>query len=420
MRFSRRAWGLNRFIDGEDRLETHMAHDVKFMVLNADEAFGLELRSMLLKLDGAKIVAEVDEPALLTQAVAQFPVDILVIHLDPHPESLLPVMAEVAAARPTLPIFTLSESTEGSLILKVMRLGVKEFLPKPLDAHALIEAIGRIELQRGEVASHGRLFTVIGSAGGVGSTMLATNLGVELAALASRDVTVVDLDYRFGQAATLLDMEPDYTLADLCGGADHLETSIITRALCKHPSGLNVLSRPNHFAEADTMTAASCVGVLTSLLNMNEYVVSDGPTRFDINAKSILALSDVNLLVVQLLVPCVRSAMRILDNMRNHGYNLDRTKLICNRVGRDAGHLTPGHVAETLGLEVFATIPDDWTTVSGAINLGEPLASHSPKNKVRTAVQEIAARLHRGDEGTEGKAGSKKEKGLIGRIFAQS
>lgn len=397
-----------------------MAHDIKFMVLNADEAFGLELRSMLLKLDGAKIVAEVDEPALLTQAVAQFPVDILVVHLDPYPESLLPVIGEVIAARPALPIFTLSESTEGPLILKAMRLGVKEFLPKPLDEHALIEAIGRIEIQRGDVASHGRLFTVIGTAGGVGSTMLATNLGVELAALATHDVTVVDLDYRFGQAATLLDMEPTYTLADLCSGADHLETSIITRALCKHPSGVNVLSRPNHFSEADSMTAASCVGVLTSLLNMNEYVVSDGPTRFDLSSKSILALSDVNLLVVQLLVPCVRNAIRILDNMRAYGYNLDRTKLICNRVGRDAGHLTPGHVSETLGLEVFATIPDDWAAVSGAINLGEPLASHSPKNKVRIAVQEIAARLHRGSGPSDEKTGVKKEKGLIGRIFAQT
>lgn len=397
-----------------------MAHDIKFMILNADESFGLELRTMLLRLDGAKIVAEVDEPALLVQAVAQFPIDILVVHLDPQPEALLPTIGEVIAAHSALPVFAISSCAEGPLILKVMRLGVKEFLPKPIDEHALAEAIGRIDVQRSESNEQGRLISVIGTAGGVGATMLATNLAVELAELATRDVTVVDLDYRFGQAATLLDMEPNHTLADLCGGADHLDPSVVARAMAKHSSGINVLSRPNHFAEADSMTAASCVGVLTALLNMNEYVVSDGPTRFDLGAKSILALSDVNLLVVQLLVPCVRSALRILDNMRSNGYNLDRTKLVCNRVGRDSGHLTVSHVSETLGLDVYATIPDEWAVVSGAINLGEPLSTHGPKSKVRAAIQEIAARLYRGDTATDDKGGSKKEKSLIGRIFAQT
>ena len=130
-------------------------------------------------------------------------------------------------------------------------------------------------------------------------------------------------------------------------------------------------------------------------------------------------LADVNLLVVQLLVPCVRNALRILEGMRTAGYNLDRTKLVCNRVGRDAGHLSPSQVAETLGLDVFASIPDDWQTVSAAINLGEPLRSHSPKSKVRIALQEVAERLHRPEGTAEDKDGRKKG-GLIGRIFANT
>ena len=42
-----------------------------------------------------------------------------------------------------------------------------------------------------------------------------------------------------------------------------------------------------------------------------------------------------------------------------------------SRVGREAGHLSPENVAETLGLEVFATIPEDGQTISAAVNLGE-------------------------------------------------
>jgi len=392
-----------------------MAQDVKFIILNGDDEFGVAARDVLLGIDGVKIVAEVDEAALLGQAVMQFPVEIVLANLDPSPESVLPIVGDVAAANPNVAVFAASESTDGPLILKAMRLGIKEFLPTPLDAKTLAEAIAKVASHRIEETSEGRLITIMGTAGGVGATMLTTNLAVELATLGGGNVTAVDLDYRYGQVATLLDVEPTYTLADLSGSPEELEPSVMARALATHDSGVKVLARPNHFAEADNITAAACMGVFTTLLQMNDYVVADGPTRFDIGGRSLLALSDCNLLLVQTLVPCVRNALRILEWMRESGHNLDRTRLICNRVGRESAHLTVKNVSETLGLKVFASIPEDWTTVSGAINLGEPLKDHGPKSKSRQAIEEIAHRLHDPEGGDVDQDGQKR--GLIGRIF---
>ena len=169
-------------------------------------------------------------------------------------------------------------------------------------------------------------------------------------------------------------------------------------------------------AQADTLTAAACLSVLSTLLQVNDYVVTDGPIRFDPSAKSVFDLSDTSLLVVQLLVPTVRNGLRIIEGMRESGYNLDRARLICNRVGNDSGYLSLGDIGETLGLKTFASIPDDWGTVSGAINLGEPLGKHSPKSKVRAAVQKIAERLHTPDPQAD--ENDARKKGLIGRMFA--
>ncbi len=393
-----------------------MAQDVRFIVLNTDERFAGELRASLLKVPGVKIVAEVDEPALLEQAVKQFPVDVAMVNLDPSPEAILPVVAEVARHTPHLSFFATSESTDGQLILKAIRAGIKEFLPKPIDSEALEEAIGKVATQRPESSRSGTLVTVMGTAGGAGATMLATNLATELTAIADHQVTIVDLDYRFGQVATLLDVEPTHTLADLCNSPEQLEPQVIERALVKHRSGLNVLSRPASFAQADMITAAACVGLLSNLLQFNDYVVVDGPNRSDSSAKSILDISDVNLLLVQLLVPAVRNAVRILDELRDVGYNLERTKLVCNRIGRESGALSVRDAAETLGIPVYASIPDDWPTVSAAINLGVTLPTHSPKSKVRVAIQEIAERLHTAESESDDKDTNKK--GLIGRIFA--
>jgi len=393
-----------------------MGQNVRFIVSNSDEQFGDSLRSMLLNLKGAKIVAEVDEPALLGQAAQQFPADALIVNLDPSPEAILPIVGDVASSHRELAVFVTSESTDGQLVIKAMRMGIREFLEKPIDPRALAEAVDRVAVTRVESMAQGRLISIVGTSGGVGATMIATNLAVELAALATGDVTVVDLDYRFGQVATFLDVDPRYTLADLCGSPEALDPQIIGRALTQHSSGVRVLSRPSHLTEADGITAAACMGVFSNLVQLNEYVVSDGPNRFDVSGKNVLALADMTFLVVQPLVPCVRNAQRIIDSMRETGYNLDRAKLICNRTGRGGGYLAVNDVTETLGIEAFACLPDEWESASGAINLGEPLLTYGPKSKLRLTLQEIAERLHSPDSETDDKGARKA--GLIGRIFA--
>ena len=395
-----------------------MAQDVRFIIVNADDALRSELRSILLNISGVKIIAEVDEPALLERAVKQFQVDAVLLNLDPSPEAVLPVVEEVVAADDELTFIATSASTDGQLILKAIRLGIKEFLPKPIEEKALLETLERIRSRRMKTAENGKLITIMGASGGVGASMLATNLATELAGLGSERVTIVDLDYRYGQVATLMDVSPTYTVADLCQSPEQLEAQVIERALVKHDSGVQVLSRPASLAQADTITAAACIGLLSSLLQFNDYVVIDGPTRCDQNAQSVLDLSDAHFLLVQQLVPTVRNALRILDDLSSNGYSPERTKLVINRVGRDANALSIDDVSGTLNLSAFETIPDDWPTVSAAINLGETLQQYGPKTKVREAIQEIAKRLHGPESESDDKNTHKK--GLIGRIFATS
>jgi pilus assembly protein CpaE len=395
-----------------------MGHGVQFIVLNNDEQFRKELRAALLTFDGVKIVAEVEEPALLHQVVAQISAEILLVNLDPAPGAVLPTAGEIASAHPDLAVFAVSASADSQLILKALRTGLREFLPRPIDLDALGEALERVTSTHVGTESRGRVFTVMASSGGLGATMLATNLAVELASIASDRVCIVDLDYRFGQVATHLDVDATYTIADLVNTPEQIEQQVIERALVKHRTGVSVLSRPTHLEQTDGITASACVGLLSSLTQFNQYVVTDGPLRSDTGGQAIRDFADFNLLMVQLLVPSVRSAQRALDAMKENGANLDRVCLVCNRMGREPGHLSVEDVTSTLGLEAFAVLPDDWSTVSGAINLGEPLMSHSPKSKIPAAIQEIAERLHAPEQQADDTNTPKK--GLMERIFTNA
>lgn len=396
-----------------------MRRSVRVIVFNADEDYASSIRGDLLSIPGVQIVAEVDELALVEQAAGQFPAEVLLVHLDPLPEIALPVAAQVARARPDLAVLVLSETTDGQLILTAMRAGIREFITKPIDREMLAQAFEKVVATSTTTTQVGTLVSVIGTIGGCGASSIATNLAVELADLCKPDnkrVAVVDLDFRYGQLGTMLDLQPDYTISDLADTPEQLDAGIIDKAMVKHGSGVHLLARPNAFGQADHITAAHCVSVLSSLQQIYDYVVVDGPSRFDPGGQAVLDLADVNLLVIQLLVTSVRNVHRMLEELRDGGYNLSRFQLACNRVGRESTHLGIEHVERTLNMKVMHQVPDDWKTMSGAINMGVPLIEAAPKARIRTAIRELAERIMNPNEASS--SGSSTKAGLFGKLFA--
>ncbi|MCL2330158.1 MAG: AAA family ATPase [Phycisphaerae bacterium] len=394
-----------------------MRRSIRVIVFNADEEYSATLRAELLVVPGVQIVAEVDDPSLIEQAVKQFPAEVVIVHLDPVPNLTFPVAAAVASGHPDLAVFVISENTDSQYILASMRAGIREFLTKPLDTNLVKESMEKILAQSASSVQLGTMISIMGTIGGAGASTLATNLAVELAKMTKQEpVILVDLDFRFGQQGTMLDLQSGYTIADLCDTPEQLDESMIEKAIIKHANGVHLLARPNHFFQADQITAAHCISVLSTLQQMYEYVIIDGPTRSDAGGMSVLDLADINILVMQLLLTSVHNTRRILEALRENGYNLERFRLVCNRVGCDCSHLGIENIEETLHMKFFHQIPDDWKSVSVAINMGVPLAESAPKSQPRLAIQELAKRIANPQEET--KAEPAKTGGrLLSRIF---
>lgn len=397
-----------------------MAQALRLVVFNADEEFGPILRGELLAFDGIKIVAEVDEPALLSEAVQRFPVDLLVVHLDPFPEQVIAVVRELLAQQPELPCFAVSESQDGAIILAAMRAGFREFLTKPIIVEELEAALNKMIAQKPAKRQHGQLISVIGSVGGVGATTLAVNTAVELAQAKVGRVALVDMDFRFGQVATFLDLQPNFTVADLCDTPEQLDPRMIEKAVVKHSTGVEVLARPHHFAQSEQITAAHAASVVSALQEFYDFVVLDGPMRFDSGGRVVLEMSDVVLLILQLIVPSVRNADRILQELGRQGFNLDRLKLVVNRTGNNNGSLEVEQVEATLNQKMYACISEDWQAASTAVNMGEPLCMAAARSKARQDIEALASRLCPDSASSNGTADAKKtgSNGIFSRIFS--
>ncbi|MBK8914765.1 MAG: hypothetical protein IPM64_09245 [Phycisphaerales bacterium] len=381
-----------------------MAERIRVIVVNADEDAAPELRAHLLGLEGVNIVAEIDEPSLLPQALAQFQAEVLLVHLDPNPVGMMEAIAPlIEAHKGRIAAVCMTEDRNAELVVRAMRAGMKEFLWKPFPPEQLNEILQRVGAEGPRGGGRiGRVMPVVGTAGGSGATCIAANLAVELAQLEGYDtptgraaVAVVDLDFRFGQVAMYLDAQPQYTIAELCDTSGAIESDLLERVMFKHPTGVHVLAHPVDLAQAENISAANCASVLAALQSYYDYVVVDGPVRMDATAKAVFDMTDVHLVVFQLLVPCVRNTERMLHDMSRNGFSMDRVRLVCNRLGRDAGLLEPADVEVTLGRKIDWFIPDDWKTCCTAVNMGATLMDYAPKSKLRAAFQKMAAGVSR-------------------------
>lgn len=371
-----------------------MARSIRVVVLNCDESCTRELRATLLANEGVKIAAEVDEPAMFLSALEQFPAELVVVNLDSDPEGLIGLAADVVGKQPELCLFAISATSDSDMILQSMRAGFREFLLWPIDEEQLGLAIGRLVKAAPNQGPSGKLVCVMGPSGGCGATTLSTNLACELVQLSRRGAAVVDLDLAFGHVATMLDITPQFTLADLCQTLDSIDPSMVEKALLKHDSGLKVLARPQHFEQAGEISAANTVNVLNLLCDMFEYVVCDGPSRYDAAGPAILDLADVGIMVVNLAVPSVRNTSRIIQELTKQGYNLNRLKIVVNRHTTDTAILDVEDLEECLAKKVDFLLPDDPKHVSAAINMGRPLPMSAPKSKIRDAIRTLADRIH--------------------------
>jgi pilus assembly protein CpaE len=371
-----------------------MAKGVRVAILNGQDDYIRRLRGHLLAIEGVKIVTEVQDKSMFGEVLQKWHPDVAVVDLDPDPASTLTLASEAAGGNRGCAIFAISRQTDPKLILSAMRSGVRLFLGKPLDHDQLATALQR-EGGRDGAQVTGRMIHVVGVCGGCGATSLATNLAVELASNDDTDVIAADLDFSYGQVGLMLDVNSEFTIADLAHSPAELEEQIIDRALVKHASGVRVIARPNDPELAAGLTASSCGHLFQELQGSFDYIVADGPIRYDPTFSESLLAADFILVVFLLSVPAVRAASRVMEDLVQGGMNVDdRVGLVVNRVHERRGGMQVKHVEQTLEKSVMASLEDDWQTVSDSINLGRPLSEHAPNSSIRQSIAKLATQIH--------------------------
>lgn len=224
-------------------------------------------------------------------------------------------------------------------------------------------------------APRGKVITVFSTKGGVGKSLVATNLGVAMADT-GRSVCLVDLDVNSGDVAIMLQITPQRTITDLVGFNGVIDAEGIASILTRHSDHLSIVAAPVRLDSPDQASPDDIAKLLDALRRMVDFVVVDTSGVFDDNALTALDRSDVIVLVGTLDIPSLKALKLATSTLDLLNFPKSSWKFVLNRADGKVG-LTVEDYEKTLGLKADCSLVSS-REVLAAVNRGEALVSAYP------------------------------------------
>jgi pilus assembly protein CpaE len=306
-------------------------------------------------------------------------------------------LAEVSRRWPALQVLLLSGERGETLLMQAMRSGVREVLDSPPEPNDLVQALQRLSAQsQASTAGAGArplapVLALVGSKGGCGNTLLASNLAWLLATEFERECALVDLDWLHGDASFYMSAgQARHSLDQLVQQGPRLDEQLLRSSLHPVHPRLRLLAAPSAPRTAEGIPAAGLLRVLSLLRQQHGVLVLDVPRQLDALALQALTLADHVLVVMRNRVPDVRNAQRLLQLLPAHGVSAERVQALLNGLG-EADGLDRSAVERALSPARVHTVAHDSAAMRACVHLGLPLHEQAPASPVLRDLRHIAS-----------------------------
>jgi pilus assembly protein CpaE len=304
-------------------------------------------------------------------------------------------------------VILMSYENSRSAVEQAMWAGARAHLVKPPQADELlhtIRGVARLPIVGGHPPENKgqppplpghrgqHIIAVCGPKGGVGRSIIATNLAVCLAETGGT-VALVDTNLESGSDHLLLNLMTTNSLATLLD-KDEVDWQSIDQTAIRHESGLRLLRAPCRLSEADRFRPEDMKAILVEVREHFDYVVVDADSRFSIGTIAALRAAERVLIVTTLEITAIDRVSEFLSIVHEEQITAHPCLLVGNRY--DGGYrITPRQVEQSLRIKFYALIPEDVRTVALSVNEGQPFVVKQHRTSIAHAIHDLASRLRK-------------------------
>jgi len=266
--------------------------------------------------------------------------------------------------------------------------GLADYLGGDVSGRELADCICRMFAAE-EGLPKGRLVTVMGAAGGAGTSTTSVILAHSLAARFG-DAVLVDLDLAMGTAALLSGTDARDPLAVAMANSG-LDSAMLERFMVRD-GAVRVLSTPGSLRETRFLDADTVENVVAMARTMAKVVVVDLPKGWGAAYERLAAQADEVVLVSSPDLAALRNCRMIVEDVAGRRIDGRKPKLVLNRMGMSKrNEYGAADFTEAGGGAPSALVPWDPDPLLAAVADGKPLIGAG--GKAVAALKAFAATL---------------------------
>lgn len=307
------------------------------------------------------------------------------------------VIKGVAENFKTVKIVGIGHPSDVNGLLGYLKIGIKDFLAFPVPDQ---ELQNYIQLALVEANAHlsnkhnGRIITFYAPKGGCGVTFVAANAAVAMAKYQKSSVALCDFSKDCGDAATYLNLQPQYTLRDALDNSQLLDASFLDGMLTEHASGLRVLAAVHNNQEPPNIDSIHALKSIFSLLTSSyDYLFVDAGHMDTGLLQFVLSESDFILLLGNPDVPSIKGLVNLVKKLNAQHVDPQKIKVIINR-DNSKNQIDSKEFEKIAHHSVTAYIPNNYGLCIESVNKGEPVFDLNDKSDVSKKIIELAQSVH--------------------------
>lgn len=373
-----------------------MTNKISTVIIDTESQSASVMKLYLEELEDVNITGIYDNVSIGGNFVLAEKPDVVIIDISTQTDLALSVVSMISTNLKDCKIIVTSTICTPEILIKSMRAGAREFLPKPVIKNSLFESFGKIKavISGNSVENNKcKVITTFSNKGGIGKTTIASNLALELANITKEKVALLDLNLQLGDVATFLDLNPSFDISYLIQNFAKIDESFLLSTMSQYKeTGLYVLADPPFMEQTPDITPEQ-IGLLIDVLKKTfSYIVIDTSASFD--AKTVMALdaSDLILLISIVNLPAIRNCQRCLNLFDRLGYEKEKTRVVINRY-MENDEIKAEDVEDVIKRRIFWKIPNNYFTIMTSINKGLPVSEVNSESNVAQSYRDLAATL---------------------------
>lgn len=376
----------------------------------ADPDAARAISSLLSQLPAAEPGAPVPDSTTLldtlgrlaAESIDELP-EVVLVHERIGPVPALDLIREVALRFPAVGVVLVSSDAGPAVFSAAMDSGARGVIGLPLayeELAARVQAAAqwsagvRRHLGRGAdvfTGPGGKVVTVTGAKGGVGTTFTAVQFALAAAA-SGRRTALVDMDLQAGDVGSYLDVQFRRSIADLAGIHD-ISPRVLQDAVYEDRTGLALLLAPAEGERGEEVDERAARHVVGALRGRYELVVIDCGSQVTGANAAAVETADVAVLVTTPDVVCVRAAKRLVRMWeRLQVRKAEDTTMVVNRWSKHT-EIQPALIEQITKTRVTRTpVPAAFKELQAVVDAGR-VQDLDNRSTVKQALWALAGEL---------------------------